>query len=156
MTWYWCLRDPMTALGLQIKNYPGPRGFLSLWRKYIMHLSIVTSTSRGGEEFDRLYTTSEEKMLSDLADKILRSWPNGWPKMGRMALLNVNMKFFYPILIWKRPSSTYILWCIDLKRSCPVKCLKKWPGVGHLPIQQVLHGGHLNSISDLTFLRDMG
>ena len=33
-------------------------------------------------EFHRLYTRSEEKMLSDLADKILCSWPNGWPKIG--------------------------------------------------------------------------
>ena len=30
------------------------------------------TAGRGGE-FDRSYTTSEEKMLSDLADKILRS-----------------------------------------------------------------------------------
>ena len=78
---------------------------------------IWHQATKGGK-FDRSYTTSEEKMLSDLADKILRSWPNGWPKMGRRnsgTLLNVSTKFLYPILIWKRPSGTYsVLFSNDL------------------------------------------
>ena len=50
-------------------------------------------------------------MLSGLADQILHSWQNGWPKMGRRnsgTILNVHvsMKFLFPILIWKRPTGT--------------------------------------------------
>ena len=38
-------------------------------------------TAEGGK-----YTTSEEKMLNYLADKVLRSWPNGEPKtQGRFS-----------------------------------------------------------------------
>ena len=74
---------------------------------------VVISTltvGQGWSNFDLSYTTSEEKMLSDLADKILRSWPNGWLKMDRTNSgihLNISTKFLYPILISKRPSGTY-------------------------------------------------
>ena len=49
-------------------------------------------------------------MLSNVADKILHSWSNGWPQMGHInsgTLLNVSIKFLYPILKWKRTTGTY-------------------------------------------------
>ena len=54
----------------------------------------------------------------EIAGEILCSWPNGWPKMGRRnsgTLLNLSVKFLYPIFIWKRPSGTYsVLFWNDL------------------------------------------
>ena len=97
-----------------------------------MHLSIcnlnipIWHQAMEGGEFDRLYTTSEGKMLSDLADKILRSWPNGWPKMGCRnsgTHFNASMMFLYPILIWKRPTGTSILFWNNLAQlNGKIKC----------------------------------
>ena len=78
---------------------------------------IWHQASEGGE-FDRSHASQTLAKKIDSADKILRSWPNGWPKMGRRnsgTLLNVSTKFLYPILIWKRPIGTYsILFWNDL------------------------------------------
>ena len=118
-----------------------------------MHLSIcnlnipIWHQATEGGEFDRLYTTSEGKMLSNLADKILRSWPNGWPKMGCRnsgTHFNASMMFLYPILIWKRPTGTSILFWNNLAQlNGKIKCPT------HVPIQWVLHVGHSNSILEL-------
>ena len=59
-------------------------------------------------------------------------------------LLNVSTKFLklYNFNMKK-------LQHIVLKLSCPVNSKKNSPGMGHLPIQQVLHVGHLNSFLEL-------
>ena len=71
-------------------------------------------------------------------------------EMGRRSigtLLNVSTKFFYPILIWKRPTGTYsMLFWNDLaqlngKKKCP-----RGEAFAHLA---GLHVGHLNSFLEL-------